>query len=186
MPVTKRFPIAELMQACRALPRATRGRRVFIEYLLLAGVNDSARQAGSSSHCSPGGPSGFHVNLIAYNPTGSEYRVAVRRRLRAAFRGELERGAIGTVLPRSRGRDIEAACGQLVMKGIPAAPQRAATAGAAHAPAPRSTGSNRDDGRPASMRAWVIRPDRLGEPRDAMRLETVEVPEPGRARSSCR
>ena len=40
---------------------------------------------------------------------------------------------------------------------------------------------------PASMRAWVIRPDRLGEPRDAMHLETVDdARSPGRARSSCR
>ena len=44
MPVTKRFPIAELMQACRRYREATR-RRVFVEYLLLAGVNDSPQQA---------------------------------------------------------------------------------------------------------------------------------------------
>ena len=44
MPVTKRYPIAELMEACRRYRESTR-RRVFIEYLLLAGVNDSSQQA---------------------------------------------------------------------------------------------------------------------------------------------
>ncbi len=119
MPVTKRYPIAALMEACRRYRERTR-RRVFIEYLLLAGVNDSSQQARQLvALLRKGGPGAFHVNLIAYNPTGSEYVAADDASVRR-FRGELERGGIGTSYRVSRGRGIDAACGQLVMQGIPA------------------------------------------------------------------
>jgi 23S rRNA (adenine2503-C2)-methyltransferase len=119
MPVTKRYPIAALMEACRRYRERTR-RRVFIEYLLLAGVNDSPQQARQLvGLLRRGGPGAFHVNLIAYNPTGSEYVAADDASVRR-FRGELERGGIGTSYRVSRGRGIDAACGQLVMQGIPA------------------------------------------------------------------
>ena len=119
MPVTKRYPIAELMEACRRYRERTR-RRVFIEYLLLAGVNDSSVQARQLvSLLRRGGPGAFHVNLIAYNPTGSDYVAADDDSVRR-FRGELERGGLGASYRVSRGRGIEAACGQLVMQGIPA------------------------------------------------------------------
>ena len=120
MPVTKRYPDRRADgRPAGATARRTR-RRVFIEYLLLAGVNDCARRRGSSSRCcAKGGPGAFHVNLIAYNPTGSEYVAADDASVRR-FRGELERGGIGTSYRVSRGRGIEAACGQLVMQGIPA------------------------------------------------------------------
>ena len=99
MPVTKRYPIAELMEACRRYRERTR-RRVFIEYLLLAGVNDSSQQARQLvALLRQGGPGAFHVNLIAYNPTGSEYVAADDASVRR-FRGELERGGIGTSVPR--------------------------------------------------------------------------------------
>ena len=99
MPVTKRYPIAELMEACRRYRERTR-RRVFIEYLLLAGVNDSSAQARQLvALLRRGGPGAFHVNLIAYNPTGSEYVAADDASVRR-FRGELERGGLGTSLPR--------------------------------------------------------------------------------------
>jgi 23S rRNA (adenine2503-C2)-methyltransferase len=105
MPVTKRFPVAQLMEACKRYRDKTR-RRVFIEYLLLAGVNDSNAQARQLvALLRRGGPGAFHVNLIAYNPTGSQYVAA---------------GGLGTSYRVSRGRGIEAACGQLVMQGIPA------------------------------------------------------------------
>ena len=74
-----------------------------------------------------GGPGAFHVNLIAYNPTGTEYVAADDAAVRR-FRGELEKGGIGASYRVSRGRGIEAACGQLVMKGIP--PRTRATAAA--------------------------------------------------------
>ena len=119
MPVTRRYPIAELMSACRRY-RAKTKRRVFVEYLLLEGVNDSIELARELVELMrAGGPGAFHVNLIAYNPTGSPYvgssDAAVRR-----FRQQLEAGAIGTSYRRSRGQGIDAACGQLAMQGMPA------------------------------------------------------------------
>jgi 23S rRNA (adenine2503-C2)-methyltransferase len=127
MPVTKRFPIADLMQACRRYRERTR-RRVFVEYLLLAGVNDSTPQARQlAALLRKGGPGAYHVNLIAYNPTGTEYVAADDAAVRR-FRGELEKGGIGASYRVSRGRGIEAACGQLVMTGIP--PRARATAAA--------------------------------------------------------
>ena len=77
MPVTRRYPIAELMEACRATARPTR-RRVFIEYLLLAGVNDGDRAGAQLVALLHGAARGFHVNLIAYNPTATEYALAAR------------------------------------------------------------------------------------------------------------
>ncbi len=119
MPVTKRFPIAQLMEACKRYRDKTR-RRVFVEYLLLAGVNDSNAQARQLvALLRRGGPGAFHVNLIAYNPTGTQYEAADDAAVRR-FRSELERGGLGTSYRVSRGRGIEAACGQLVMQGIPA------------------------------------------------------------------
>ena len=118
MPVTKRYPIAELMDACRRYRERTR-RRVFIEYLLLAGVNDERQARAARALLRAVGPGAFHVNLIAYNPTGSEY-VAADDDSRAALPRRLERGGIARPYRVSRGRGIEAACGQLVMQGIPA------------------------------------------------------------------
>ena len=116
MPVTRRFPLEQLMQACAGYRERTR-RRIFVEYLLLDGVNDSDELADELAGLLPA--AGYHVNLIAYNPTGSEYVAADDASVRR-FRGELERGGLGTSYRVSRGRGIEAACGQLVMQGIPA------------------------------------------------------------------
>ena len=84
MPVTKRFPLDELMQACRRYREQTR-RRIFVEYLLLDGVNDSSQQADSSPRCSPGGP-GVPRQPDRLQPDRHRVRRG-RRRPRAAFRG---------------------------------------------------------------------------------------------------
>ena len=73
MPVTRRFPLERLMQACAGYRERTR-RRIFVEYLLLDGVNDSDALPTSSAGLLPA--AGYHVNLIAYNPTGSGSRLA--------------------------------------------------------------------------------------------------------------
>jgi 23S rRNA (adenine2503-C2)-methyltransferase len=76
MPVTKRYPLHELMEACRRYRERTR-RRIFIEYLLLDGVNDSVTHAEQLCDLLwETAPGGFHVNLIVYNPTGSTYRAS--------------------------------------------------------------------------------------------------------------
>jgi 23S rRNA (adenine2503-C2)-methyltransferase len=116
MPVTKRYPLERLMAACRDYRDRT-GRRVFVEYLLLEGVNDSRREAAQLARLLGG--EGFHVNLIAYNPTAAGYRGSAPERV-DVFAAELRRGGVQASYRRSHGSDIEAACGQLAVKGAAA------------------------------------------------------------------
>ena len=117
MPVNRRYPVAELMEACQRYRDETR-RRIFIEYLLLEGVNDGPDQANElSSLLHRTAPGGFHVNLIVYNPTGSEFKAAGPDAI-GLFKGILERRGIDHSLRQSRGRDIDAACGQLTVRGV--------------------------------------------------------------------
>jgi 23S rRNA (adenine2503-C2)-methyltransferase len=119
MPVNDRYPLREVIEACRAF-YARKRRRVFIEYVMLAGVNDRYEQALalarvlSSSHGE--GPPIFKVNLIPYNPTdtgdGAPFDGSSRESI-AAFRAALESRGIPTTVRLTRGRDIAAACGQL-------------------------------------------------------------------------
>jgi 23S rRNA (adenine2503-C2)-methyltransferase len=113
MPVTKRYPLRALIAACRGYRAATR-RRIFVEYLMLDGVNDSDDLALELAALL--GPDGFHVNLIAYNPTGSAYRASPADRV-AAFAAVLHRHGVSASYRRSHGQDIDAACGQLAVKG---------------------------------------------------------------------
>jgi 23S rRNA (adenine2503-C2)-methyltransferase len=114
MPVTRRFPIAEVMAACRDYREHT-GRRVFVEYLLLDGVNDRDEDARALARLLGGGPA-FHVNLIAYNPTAADYSASPPERV-AAFAAILRAAHVGASYRRSHGRDIAAACGQLAIEG---------------------------------------------------------------------
>jgi 23S rRNA (adenine2503-C2)-methyltransferase len=117
MPVNERYPLAEVIEACRAF-YARKRRRVFVEYVMLAGVNDRYEQALALARVlatSRDGKQVFKVNLIPYNPTESRYRGSSRESI-AAFRDVLlERGVEATVR-LTRGRDIDAACGQLAAR----------------------------------------------------------------------
>ena len=108
MPVNERFPIADILAECRRHADAT-NRRVFVEYVMLAGVNDSPEQGHALGELL--GRDHFKVNLIPYNPTGL-FDGSPRERI-AAFRHELERARVPVTVRLTRGRDIEAACGQL-------------------------------------------------------------------------
>jgi 23S rRNA (adenine2503-C2)-methyltransferase len=90
-----------------------RRRKVFVEYVMLAGVNDRVEQARELADMLD--PSAFKVNLIPYNPTGmydGSSRAAID-----AFKNVLDRARIPATVRLTRGRDIAAACGQLAATG---------------------------------------------------------------------
>jgi 23S rRNA (adenine2503-C2)-methyltransferase len=119
MPVNERYPLAEVIEACRAF-HARRRRRVFIEYVMLAGVNDSYQQALALARLLASPHEGevpiFKVNLIPFNPTDSPFEGSSRDAI-AAFRGALEACGVPVTVRLTRGRDIAAACGQLAARG---------------------------------------------------------------------
>jgi 23S rRNA (adenine2503-C2)-methyltransferase len=111
MPVNDRYPLADVLAACRRFYEAKR-RMVFVEYVMLGGVNDRYEQAVALARVLD--PRMFKVNLIPYNPTGM-YDGSSREAI-AAFRAVLEEHGIGATVRLTRGRDIDAACGQLAAK----------------------------------------------------------------------
>jgi 23S rRNA (adenine2503-C2)-methyltransferase len=113
MPINKRWPIANVLAQCRRYGDRT-GRRVFIEYLMLEGVNDSVADAKRLATILRDGR--FHVNLIEYNATDGPY-VGSSQERRRRFAEELESAGLYPSLRRSRGADIAAACGQLANTG---------------------------------------------------------------------
>jgi 23S rRNA (adenine2503-C2)-methyltransferase len=114
MPVNERYPLPEVLDACRAWHEARR-RPVFVEYLMLGGVNDRYEQAVALARVLEPRRA-FKVNLIPYNPTGSGYRGSTREAIDAFRQALVERGLTATVR-LTRGRDIDAACGQLAARG---------------------------------------------------------------------
>ena len=110
MPVNQRYPLADVLDACRSYVERRR-RRVFVEYVMLAGLNDRYEQALALARLlSP--RDAFTVNLIPFNPTGSAYAGSSRDAI-AAFRAALESRGVRVTVRLTRGRDIDAACGQL-------------------------------------------------------------------------
>ena len=113
MPVEERYPLRDVLTECRRYA-ALRGRRVFVEYVMLAGVNDSPAQARELADLLGGDC--FKVNLIPYNPTGL-YTGSSRDAI-AAFKSVLDRGRIPATVRLTSGRDIAAACGQLAARPV--------------------------------------------------------------------
>jgi 23S rRNA (adenine2503-C2)-methyltransferase len=116
MPINDRHPIAEVLAACEA-HYARRRRRVFVEYVMLAGVNDRYEQAVALARLLD--PRVYKVNLIPYNPTGA-YDGSSRGAI-DAFKAALEEHGMRATVRLTRGRDIDAACGQLAAKALAAA-----------------------------------------------------------------
>jgi 23S rRNA (adenine2503-C2)-methyltransferase len=108
MPVNDRYPLPSVLAECRRYFEL-RHRKVFVEYVLLAGVNDSPERARELAELLD--PNVFKVNLIPYNPTGM-YDGSSRDAI-AAFKGVLDRARLPSTVRLTRGRDIAAACGQL-------------------------------------------------------------------------
>ena len=113
MPVNDRYPLADVLAACRDY-YASKRRMVFVEYVMLAGVNDSYVQARQLAELLE--PRMFKVNLIPFNPTDASYEGSSPKAIEA-FRAELERHGLAATVRLTRGRDIAAACGQLAARG---------------------------------------------------------------------
>jgi 23S rRNA (adenine2503-C2)-methyltransferase len=126
MPVNERYPLRDVLAECRR-HHARTNRRVFVEYVLLAGVNDAPEQARALAKLLQ--RDAFKVNLIPYNPTGM-YDGSSRTRI-AAFKAELDRAHVPATVRLTRGRDIEAACGQLAAAPKARAPRRRAAVSSA-------------------------------------------------------
>jgi 23S rRNA (adenine2503-C2)-methyltransferase len=110
VPINRRYPLAELMRACRDYITATR-RRISFEYAMMDGVNDSDEQAHQLADLLKGVLA--HVNLIPLNPIyDSPYRESPEARVRA-FSAVLKARGVPTTVRLRRGIDIQAGCGQL-------------------------------------------------------------------------
>jgi 23S rRNA (adenine2503-C2)-methyltransferase len=108
MPVNDRYPLSEVLAACERY-RARRRRKVFVEYVMLDGVNDLPEHARELAALLD--PRGYKINLIPYNPTGAFDGSSPERIER--FRAILAEHRLTATVRLTRGRDIDAACGQL-------------------------------------------------------------------------
>ncbi|MBS0365385.1 MAG: radical SAM protein [Proteobacteria bacterium] len=116
VPINRRHPIAELLEACWHYIDERNGRSVTFEYVMLEDVNDSPAQARALAQLLRGHPA--KVNLIPFNPfPGTRYRRSSAPVIRR-FRDELLRQGVLATIRRTRGDDIDAACGQLAGRVI--------------------------------------------------------------------
>ena len=114
VPINQKYPLEELIPACRDFIRHDKRRKITWEYVMLDGVNDSIAHAKALIRLLQGVPS--KVNLIPFNPfPGSDYATSPPERVEA-FRQRLKRAGIMSMTRKTRGDDIDAACGQLVGK----------------------------------------------------------------------
>jgi 23S rRNA (adenine2503-C2)-methyltransferase len=112
VPINRLHPIAELLEACWHYIDEQNGRSVTFEYVMLDGVNDSPAQARALARLLAGHPA--KVNLIPFNPYhGTQFRRSSEAAI-GQFRDLLLRGGVMATVRRTRGDDIDAACGQLV------------------------------------------------------------------------
>jgi 23S rRNA (adenine2503-C2)-methyltransferase len=111
MPVNDRYPLSEVLAACDRY-RAKRRRKVFVEYVMLDGVNDHPEHARELAKLLD--PRIYKINLIPYNPTGA-YDGSSPERIET-FRAILAEHRVPATVRLTRGRDIDAACGQLAAK----------------------------------------------------------------------
>jgi 23S rRNA (adenine2503-C2)-methyltransferase len=114
VPINRKYPLEELIPACREFVRGDKRRKVTWEYVMLDGVNDSLVHAKTLIRLLEGTPS--KINLIPFNPfPGTDYQASPPERVEA-FRMRLKRSGIIATVRKTRGDDIDAACGQLVGK----------------------------------------------------------------------
>jgi len=111
VPINKKYPIAQLLEACRTYPGASNARRITFEYVMLKGINDSNAEAKALVRLLAGIPA--KINLIPFNPwPGSPYECSSWERIEA-FAEIVNKAGYSSPVRTPRGRDIFAACGQL-------------------------------------------------------------------------
>ena len=116
VPINKKYPIAELLAACRAYPGATNARRITFEYVMLKGVNDSLADARELVRLVAGIPA--KINLIPFNPwPGAPYECSDWDQIEK-FAEVVNRAGYASPVRTPRGRDIMAACGQLKSESV--------------------------------------------------------------------
>jgi len=119
VPINRKYPLAELLAACRRYAEATRGDPITFEYVMLDGVNDGPAEARELARRLSGLPA--KVNLIPFNPfPGSGYTRSVQGTI-DRFREILMQAGLITITRRTRGEDIDAACCQLTGRVMPRA-----------------------------------------------------------------
>ncbi len=148
MPVNERYPLPDVIAACAA-HYAHKRRMVFVEYVMLAGINDSYAQAAQLAEILD--PRMFKVNLIPYNPTDSAFTGSSPKAI-AAFRDELERRGLSATVRLTRGRDIDAACGQLAARASPAWSSRSRSSASSSGEGSNSLGAGRSSSEPRPNR----------------------------------
>ncbi|HEY8761509.1 MAG TPA: 23S rRNA (adenine(2503)-C(2))-methyltransferase RlmN [Candidatus Dormibacteraeota bacterium] len=117
VPINRRYPLAELIRASRDFARVT-GRRVSYEWVVLAGVNDSDRDADELGKLLD--PYLSHLNLIPWNPVDdTEFKGPSRNSL-ARFADRIRSRGLNVTIRDTRGRDADAACGQLRARALKA------------------------------------------------------------------
>ncbi len=114
MPVNRKYPLKDLVAAMKAIPLQS-GRKITAEYVLLAGVNDSEKDAGDLARILKGAR--VKVNLIPFNAHEYGEFASPPRETADRFRDVLIDGGIRTITRERRGADIRAACGQLARRG---------------------------------------------------------------------
>jgi 23S rRNA (adenine2503-C2)-methyltransferase len=113
MPINRKYPLEKLLSACEDYLKAG-GRKITLEYVLLKGVNDTAEDAGRLARVASRLKA--KINLIAYSPVaGLPFEVPEESRVEE-FKRRLEERGIPVTLRESKGRDIQAACGQLALE----------------------------------------------------------------------
>ena len=116
VPINRKYPIAELLDACRAYPGLGNARRITFEYVMLKGVNDTDAEARELVRLLKDIPA--KINLIPFNPwPGAPYECSTWDRIEA-FADIVNRAGYASPIRTPRGRDIFAACGQLKSESV--------------------------------------------------------------------
>src|SRR6201991_1253259 len=116
VPLNRKYPIAELLDACRTYPGASNARRITFEYVMLKGVNDTLADARELVRLVAGIPA--KINLIPFNPwPGAPYECSDWGQIEK-FAEIVNKAGYASPVPTPRGRDIMAACGQLKSESV--------------------------------------------------------------------